>query len=185
LHPTVGPTDLPLATPEMRPQCCETKSLFASDQKRRLQSFLFAITDSTYCQSCPLASAPPQSLLPHALSSCKVACGAITLALASHDGSTDGRFTSPSLINSRGAINLPVCEAFNSGPASRFWFSEPVESKYGINSRWKLTPPFQVPSTAIVVSFLHIPSQQSCNKIHKVIHIYEFSIVLGQSSYFY
>jgi hypothetical protein len=33
-----------------------------------------------------------------------------------------------------------------------------VESKYGINSGWKLTPPFQVPSTAIVVSFLHIPS---------------------------
>jgi hypothetical protein len=31
------------------------------------------------------------------------------------------------------------------------------------NSRWKLTPPFWVPSTAIVVSFLHIPSQQSCN----------------------
>jgi hypothetical protein len=31
------------------------------------------------------------------------------------------------------------------------------------NSQWKLTPPFQVPSTTIVVSFLHIPSQQFCN----------------------
>ena len=28
------------------------------------------------------------------------------------------------------------------GPASRFWFFGPVESKYGVNSRWKLTPPF-------------------------------------------
>jgi hypothetical protein len=28
-----------------------------------------------------------------------------------------------------------------------------VESKYGINYWWKLTPPFQVPSTAIMVSF--------------------------------
>jgi hypothetical protein len=68
------------------------------------------------------------------------------------------------------------------------------------NSRWKLTPPFQVPSTAIVVSFLHIPSQQSCNKFKILftfidlfpagpftshIHTYEFAIVLGQSSYIY
>jgi hypothetical protein len=41
---------------------------------------------------------PPQSLLPHALSSCEVACGAISLTLVSHDGSMDRRFTSPSLI---------------------------------------------------------------------------------------
>jgi hypothetical protein len=33
-------------------------------------------------------------------------------------------------------------------------------------SRWKLTPRFQVPPTAIVVSFLHIPSQSSCNKFN-------------------
>jgi hypothetical protein len=85
-------------------------------------------------------------------------------------------------------------------PTSRFWFSGPVESKYGINSWWKLTPPFQVPSTAIVVSFLHIPSQQSCNKFKMSfifidlfpqgpftshIHIYEFAIVLVQSNYIY
>jgi hypothetical protein len=36
---------------------------------------------------------------------------------------------------------------------SLFWFSGPVESKYSINSQWKLTPPFQVPSTTVVVSF--------------------------------
>jgi hypothetical protein len=35
-HPTVGsttPTDLPLATPELRPRCCETESLFVSDRE--------------------------------------------------------------------------------------------------------------------------------------------------------
>jgi hypothetical protein len=72
-------------------------------------------------------------------------------ALISHDGSMDRRFTSPSLIKFPSTYQPD--ETFNSGPASRFWFSGPVESKYGINSRWKLTPPFQVPSTAIMVSF--------------------------------
>jgi hypothetical protein len=36
---------------------------------------------------------------------------------------------------------------------SHFWFSRPLESKYNINPRWKLTPPFHVPSTTIMVSF--------------------------------
>ena len=35
-HPTVGsanPNGFTTATPEMRPQCCETESLFASDRE--------------------------------------------------------------------------------------------------------------------------------------------------------
>ena len=74
----------------------------------------------------------PQSLLPHALSSCEVVCGMISPTLVRPDGSTDGRFTPPSLINSWGAIYLPACETFNSGPMSRSWFSGPVKSKYYI-----------------------------------------------------
>jgi hypothetical protein len=68
------------------------------------------------------------------------------------------------------------------------------------NSWWKLTPPFQVPSTTIVVSFLHIPSQQFCNKfklsftfidlflqvhLHHIFILMSFAIVLGQFSYIY
>jgi hypothetical protein len=80
-----------------------------------------------------------------------------------------------------------------------------VKSKYGIDSRWKLTPPFQVPSTAFLQPswslFQHIPSQQSCYiYIHNIIyihrpfsqgpftshiHISEFATILGQYSYFY
>jgi hypothetical protein len=72
----------------------------------------------------------------------------------------------PSLIPEEPSTYQPA-RHFNSGPASRFWFSGPVKSKYGIDFRWKLTPPFQVPSTAFLQSswslFQHIPSQQSCN----------------------
>jgi hypothetical protein len=67
-------------------------------------------------------------------------------------------------------------------------------------SWWKLTPLFQVPSTTIVVSFPHIPSQQFCNKfklsftfidlflqvhLHHIFILMSFAIVLGQFSYIY
>jgi hypothetical protein len=68
------------------------------------------------------------------------------------------------------------------------------------NSRWKLTLPFQVPSTAIVVSFsahplISSPAINSECYSHSLtssqgpftshILIYELAIVLGQSSYIY
>ena len=99
-HPIVGlatpsgfTTSHPRAETTMMWDCVSV----VSDQKRRLQSFLSAITHSAYCQSSPLASAP-QSLLPHALSSCEFVCGAITLALVRPNDYMDGKFKShPSL----------------------------------------------------------------------------------------
>jgi hypothetical protein len=73
---------------------------------------------------------------------------------------TDGRFyPHPSLrMRSHPPTNL---RAINFGPASRSWFSGPVKTKYGIGFRWKLTPPFQVPSTTFIQPswslFQHIP----------------------------
>jgi hypothetical protein len=67
-------------------------------------------------------------------------------------------------------------------------------------SWWNLTPLFQVPSTTIVVSFPHIPSQQFCNKFklsftfidlflqvqsHHIFILMSFAIVLVQFSYIY
>jgi hypothetical protein len=89
-----------------------------------------------------------------------------------------------------------------SEPLLVLWASE-VQIRYW--SRWKLTPPFQVPSTTFLQpswSLLqHIPSQQSCNiYIHNIIHIHRpfsqgpftshihisgFATILGQYSYFY
>jgi hypothetical protein len=152
----------------MRPRCCETASLFSSDQERRLLSFLSAITHSAYRQSSlsPLASAPNRfSPTPYPLARLCVArfpsrwSGLTALRMG-------GSPPHPSLIPEE-SIYLPACETFNSGPASRFWFSGLVKSKYGIVFRWKLTPPFQVPSTTFLQPswslFQHIPSQQSCN----------------------
>jgi hypothetical protein len=81
---------------------------------------------------------PLNRFYPHALSSCEVACGMITLALIRPDGSTDGRFTShPSLnhlptslrdIKFRASEPLLVLRA--SGVQIRYSFSVEVNATF-------------------------------------------------------
>jgi hypothetical protein len=116
----------------------------------------------------------------------------------------DGRFyPHPSLcMRSHPPTNLRV---INFGPASRSWFSGLVKTKNSIGFWWKLTPPFQVPSTTFIYPswylFQHTPPLSSpAIYIHNIIHIhrpfsqglftshidiFEFSTILGQYSYFY
>jgi hypothetical protein len=69
-------------------------------------------------------------------------------------------------------------ESFNSGPASRSWFSRPVKSKYGIGFGWKLTPPFQVPSTTFLQPswslFQHLPLSAVLKYIYIFILLFTF-----------
>jgi hypothetical protein len=74
--------DLPLANPELRPWCSETTSLClpVTKSEGRNPSSLLSLTLRKKNARVPLASAPFQSLLPHALSSREVSCGVIPLA---------------------------------------------------------------------------------------------------------
>ena len=99
-HPTIG-----LATPSgfttSHPRA-ETTMLWDCVSVRQWPGVKVAILPLCYHSLCVFPEFSPrvcpQSLLPHALSSCEVECGVITLVLIRPDGSTDGRFTShPSL----------------------------------------------------------------------------------------
>jgi hypothetical protein len=117
----------------------------------------------------------------------------------------DGQFCPhPSL---RMRIHPPTnLRVINFGPASRSLFSGLVKTKYSIGFWWKLTPPFQVPSTTFIHPswslFHHIPLSAVLQYIYSLdyshsstfsqgpftlhIHIFfEFATILGQYSYFY
>ena len=137
-HPTVGsatPTDLPLATPELRPRCCETASLFVSDRERRLLSFFSAITHSVFFQSSPLPLSLASALITH--SSCLFLLST-RLRVERPSSRWSGLRTlrmggsPPSLITHEDPFTDQPGESFNSGPTSRSWFFGPVKSKYSI-----------------------------------------------------
>jgi hypothetical protein len=111
----------------------------------------------------------------------------------------------PSLITHEEPFTYQPGESFNFGASEPLLVLRASEVQIRYWFRWKLTPPFQVPSTTFLQPswslFQHIPSQQSCNiyiyniiHIHRPfsqgpftshIHIFEFATVLGQYSYFY
>jgi hypothetical protein len=85
------------------------------------------------------------------------------------------QFPHPSLIPEEPSTYHPTSNLFRaSEPLLVLWASE-VQIRYWF--RWKLMPPFQVPSTTFLQPswslFQHIPSQQSCN-IYTFIILFTF-----------
>ena len=165
-----------------------------------------AITHSAYLQS---SSSFPCVCPPSASSSCISLLQGYVWCDLPHSGQARGsygwavHFPHPSLIPEEPSTYQPVSNLFlASEPLLVLWASE-VQIRYWF--RWKLTPPFQVPSTTFLQPswslFQDIPSQQSCYiYIHNIIyihppfsqgpftshiHISGFATVLGQYSYFY
>jgi hypothetical protein len=153
--------DLPLATPELRPRCPETASL------------CLPVTRSEGCN--------PSSLLSLTLRNARVPLASAPFHRFCHTPYPLARLRVARLPSRRSGLTALWMGGSPSHPSSSRPPTSLRDIKFGgqraafgspgqwspntvFNSRWKLTPPFQVPSTAIVVSFLHIPSQQSCNK---------------------
>jgi hypothetical protein len=98
-------------------------------------------------------------------------------------------------------INLPACKAFISGLASHFWFSGPVESKYGIKFSVEVNAPFsRCPppppwslfrtsplSSSAIISNCHFTFIDLFLQVHlhHIFMLMSFAIVLGQFSYIY
>jgi hypothetical protein len=74
-------------------------------------------------------------------------------------------FPHPSLIPEEPSTYQPASNLFRASEPLLVLRASEVQIRYWF--RWKLTPPFQVPSTTFLQPswslFQHIPSQQSCN----------------------